>query len=575
MKMKRLTYIIITSITLSGLFGSCDVLEPEDADVYTMEDIQDIVSYAEGILLTAYRDLPVNHSNFTLDYASDDAVVNDRNAGVVNANEGGWTSNANPFNVWNVSYEAILYINTFLEEMNQITWWWKNDSINGFWTERLIGEAYGLRAWYYFGLLQAHAGRGVNGELLGVPIVDHVLDPSDPDDYEIGRSSFGELVEFIINDCDSAIAMLPERYVETDNIYYNPAAGIKYTNRINGMAVRLIKAKTLLYAASPAYNDGSFTYQAAAEAAAEIMDLNDGLSDVNFENHKNLKFYSNAEVTSMNNAHPEVFWYSSRRNINAWEVTNYPPSWYGSGRTNPTQELVNAFPLIDGIPVRQDKINSSDPYSGRDPRLSLYIIYNGLPINKSDTTLIINTKAGSQDAIGSSDPNRSLTGYYLRKFMDTDVNTDPAVNSNAIHYYVYARYTDALLMFAEAANEAVGPDGDIGGYSAREVILAIRDRAGINSTFWVDIQDKAGLAEIIRNERRLEMCFENQRFWDLRRWEMKEVMKRPVTGVQVSEDGSNYTYVHVENRNYQDFQIYGPIPYNETLKYDLIQNEGW
>ena len=468
-----------------------------------------------------------------------------------------------------------MYINTFLEKMSEVTWWWKHKNVNDLYTERLRGEAFGLRAWYYFGLLQAHAGKGANGEMLGVPIVDHVLDPSNPDDYQIKRSTFNELVEFILTDCDSAIARLPDRYKATGDIYYNLAKGEEYNNRINGLAVRLIKTKTLLYAASPAYSDGTYTYQQAAEAAAEIMDLNGGLSEINSSNQEHLRFYSNDNVTSQKNSHPEVFWYSSRRNINAWEVNNYPPTWYGSGRTNPTQELVNAFPREDGVPVRDNQINSSDPYSGRDPRLSMYIFYNGMKIIRGGDTLSINTTAGSQDALGSSDPNTTLTGYYLRKFMNLDVNADPDVNSNATHYYVYARYTDVLLMFAEAANEVAGPLGDIGGYTAREVIIALRERAGITSSFYVEIQDQAGLANLIKNERRLEMCFENQRFWDLRRWGMTDVIEQPVTGVQVSADGQTYTYVPVEIRNYQDYQIYGPVPYGETLKYELIQNEGW
>lgn len=576
MKMKRLKFDITAFILISVLLlGGCEALEPEVANVYTLEDAQKVVNIAEGILITAYRDLPINHSNFTLAYGSDDAVTNDRNASVKNANEGGWTSNSNPFGIWNNAYESILYINTFLEEMSEVEWWWKHENVNDLFTERLKGEAFGLRAWYYFGLLQAHAGKGANGEMLGVPIVDHVLDPSNPEDYKIKRSTFNELVEFILTDCDSAIARLPNRYKVTGDIYYNLAMGEEYNNRINGLAVRLIKAKTLLYAASPAYSDGTYTYQQAAEAAAEIMDLNRGLSEINEDNQEHLQFYSNDKVPSEKNNHPEVFWYSYRRNINEWERNNYPPSWYGSGRTNPTQELVNAFPQEDGIPVRDNKINSSDPYSDRDPRLSMYILYNGITILRSGDTLAIKTTAGSQDALGSSDPNTTLTGYYLRKFMNLDVNADPDVNSSATHYYVYARYTDVLLMFAEAANEAVGPDGDIGGYTARGVIDAIRDRAGITSGFWVSIQDQQGLANLIKNERRLEMCFENQRFWDLRRWGMTDVMAKPVTGVQVSADGQTYTYVPVESRNYQDYQIYGPIPYGETLKYELIQNEGW
>ncbi|MDX2431842.1 MAG: RagB/SusD family nutrient uptake outer membrane protein [Bacteroides sp.] len=574
--MKRLIINILAGFAMASLLLlGCENLEPEEAEVYTLDDVKSFVNYAEGVLLTAYRDLPSNHSNFTLATACDDAVTNNRDAGVKNANEGGWTSNSNPFGVWNGAYESVLYINTFLEEMSNVEWWWKDDYVNKLYTERLKGEAFGLRAFLYFGLLQAHAGKGANGEMLGVPIVDHVLNPGDPTDYQVKRSSFNELVAFILADCDSAIALIPDRYVTTGDIYYNLAKGEDYTNRINGLAVRLLKTKTLLYAASPSYSDGTYTYQQVAEEAVQIMDLNGGLSEINIDNQEHLQFYSNDNVTADNNSHPEVFWYSYRRNINDWEENNYPPSWYGLGRTNPSQELVNAFPLENGIPVRESDINSSDPFSGRDPRLSTYIFYNGYELIRAGDTLTINTSAGSQDAMGSSDPNTTLTGYYLKKFMNLNVNVDPNVNSNATHYYVYARYTDVLLMFAEAANEALGPDGDIGAYTARNVINAIRNRAGITADFFVGIQDQAGLAEIIKNERRLEMCFENQRFWDLRRWGMTDVMAQAVNGVMVSADGMTYTYVPVENRNYQAYQIYGPVPYGETLKYEIIQNEGW
>ncbi len=573
--MKRLTYILLTISIPVFFISSCELLEPDASNIYTLEDVKSYTNFAEGLLLTAYRDLPQNHSNFTLAYGSDDAVTNNQSAGVRTANDGGWTSNFNPFSVWSGAYEAIAYINTFLEETSEVDWYWEFENVSEMFANRLRGEAYGLRAWYYFGLLQAHAGLGKNGEMLGVPIVDHVLDPADPADYEIPRSSFNELVEFIITDCDSAIALLPNRYRDVGDSYYRLAYGSNFTNRINGLAVRLIKTKTLLYAASPAYSDGTYTYQQAAESAAEIMNLNGGLNQISSENQDHLRFYSNNAVAEGNN-HPEVFWYSYRRNINGWEQNNYPPSLYGTGTTNPTQELVNAFPLESGIPADPGKINGPDPYSNRDPRLSRYIIYNGSAIERSDTTIIISTAAGSQNAIGSSDPNRSLTGYYLKKFMNLSVNVDPAVGSNGIHYYVYARYTDVLLMFAEAANEAVGPDGDIGGYTAKNVINAIRERAGITSTSYVDIAIALGqFPDLIKNERRLEMCFENQRFWDLRRWKMTDVMQQPVHGVQVSADGTGYTYVEVEKRNYKDYQIYGPIPYGETLKYEMVQNEGW
>ena len=81
-----------------------------------------------------------------------------------------------------------------------------------------------------------------------------------------------------------------------------------------------------------------------------MMDLNGGLSNITLDNQGHLQFYSNNDVPQ-GNSHPEVFWYSSRRNINSWEQSNYPPSWYGEGTTNPTQELVNAFPLVNGLPA--------------------------------------------------------------------------------------------------------------------------------------------------------------------------------------------------------------------------------
>jgi hypothetical protein len=257
-------------------------------------------------------------------------------------------------------------------------------------------------------------------------------------------------------------------------------------------------------------------------------------------------------------------------------VSNYTPSLYGQGLTNPTQDLVNTFPMLDGTPPPDSKINSGDPYSGRDPRLAKYIFYNGASFVRGAQTITINTASGTQDALGSTSIYATKTGYYLKKFMNvSSVNLDPKVNSGGLHYYTYARYTDVLLMFAEAANEAVGPDGAVGAYNARQVINALRTRAGITSSVYVNGLNKSQMTNLIRNERRIEMCFEEQRFWDIRRWKMIPEMKKAVSGVEVSADGKIYIYKEVENRNYSDYQIYGPIPYAETLKYNLVQNQGW
>jgi len=575
--MKKHKYLVFIFFTLLGLFNACNVLEPEDENTYDLNDIKSVVTYAEGILLNAYRNIPVSHNNFNLSYASDDAVNNVPTSSVKTVVSGGWTSSSNPFDAWNTAYESILYINTFLEEMVDIEWYWKNETTNSYFARKLKGEAFALRAWNYFNLLQAHSGIAANGVLLGVPIVDHVLSTEKPSEYQIPRSTFKDLVKFIIDDCDSAIAILPDRWTDSGNANIDAAFGARNTNRINGLTARLIKAKTLLYAASPAFSDGTYTYQMAAQAAVELMAKNNGLTNVTNANSKHIEFYNDANVPNSGDLHPEVIWYSTRINSsNSWEISNFTPSLYGQGLTNPTQDLVNAFPLADGTPTPSAKINSGDPYSGRDPRLEKFILFNGAKFTRGGQTVTINTTSGNQDALGSTSIYATKTGYYLKKFMNVgNVNLDPKVNSGGLHYYTYARYTDALLIFAEAANEAGDPDVNIGGFTARQVINAIRNRAGITSTNYVDGLDKTQMTNLIRNERRLEMCFEEQRFWDLRRWKMTTEIKRPVSGVEISADGLTYNYIEVESRNYSDYQIYGPIPYLETLKYDLVQNLGW
>jgi hypothetical protein len=122
--MKRIIYYMLTGVAISGLiFVSCEKqLEPGVSNVYNEDVVLNTVNIAEGILIKAYLGLPVNHSNFNLDYASDDAVTNNQNSNIKTANEGGWTSNMNPFNVWNDAYENIFYINSFFQEMDKVVW---------------------------------------------------------------------------------------------------------------------------------------------------------------------------------------------------------------------------------------------------------------------------------------------------------------------------------------------------------------------------------------------------------------------------------------------------------------------
>ena len=156
-------------------------------------------------------------------------------------------------------------------------------------------------------------------------------------------------------------------------------------------------------------------------------------------------------------------------------------------------------------------------------------------------------------------------------------------SQGAKHFGARIRYTEIFLDYAEAANEAQGPKANVGGanFSAYDVIKALRKRAGVggdNDPYLEECaQSQDKMRELIRNERRLELCFENHRFWDLRRWNASLTETAKGVSITTGKDGAlNYSTIDVEERDYKDYMIYGPIPYSEILKWsNLQQNDGW
>jgi hypothetical protein len=216
--------------------------------------------------------------------------------------------------------------------------------------------------------------------------------------------------------------------------------------------------------------------------------------------------------------------------------------------------------------------NPVNPYANRDPRLAMYIVYNGNTLSGKTIKTGLGGGTDAKDSIQTS----TRTGYYLKKLLREDVNVNPASPSTPKHYEVHIRFTELFLIYAEAANEAWGPDGKgTFSFSAREVIAAIRKRAGITQpdNYLASISTKEGMRNLIRNERRLELCFEGFRFWDLRRW--KENVNETAKGININQ--TSFTVVDVEQRLYNnEYMHYGPIPEREFLKYNsLVQNKGW
>jgi hypothetical protein len=395
---------------------------------------------------------------------------------------------------------------------------------------------------------------------------------SENDNLQLPRNTYTECVNQIVKDLDSAIVKLPLTWTDktgTANVIYNETMGARYTNRINGLTAKHLKSRVLLYAASPAFSASGFTWTQAAEAAAAVMLANGGLTNITVAKVADLEFYKTYTST-------EIIWASSRSTSQTgWAKTNYPPSLYGSGETNPTQDFVETFPMIDGKPYVKDSNISVTQYKNRDPRLAKYVVYNGLTFKAA--VMKFADDAANINAPGRNE-NATLSGYYLKKFINESVTIDPAKPTvGADQFYTYARYTETLLNFAEAANEAVGPDVAISGFTARAVINAIRTRAGFTSTSsaYINGLDKDGLRAVIKNERRIELCFEGHRFWDIRRWNDIALMKSSVSGVKFTATNTAASVLPIQVRDYKDYMIYGPIPFSETLKYDIKQNNGW
>ena len=574
MKMKKYIYLFIFLVSLF-LYACENLLEPvADTTKVNEEQLMKDPTWLEGLLINAYASLPNNYNDFNLDVASDDAVTNLQGSSITSMATGGWRSSVDPISVWGKDYEMIRHLNLFLEKVDDIIWSLdprlttaQNEEKNMYYKRRLKGEAYGMRAYYMSQLLQYHSGKSADGTLLGFPIITKVI--SSNDDWKLPRNTFADCVQRIMSDLDSAIIKLPAVYADiAGQTMYNAASGVKFVGRMNGNAARALKARVALLAASPAYSESSgVTWAQAATIAGDLLKTLGAL-------------YPAGKTFYTETSNKEMIWNQSFVSSRSAEVNSFPPSLFGLGRTNPTQSLVDAFPMKNGYPISHGSsgYNPANPYNNRDTRLGDYILFNG----SSYKSMVINTYVGAaQDGLGTMETS-TRTGYYLKKFMLSTVSLTPGSLVSSNHTYTLFRMTEVLLNYAEAANEAWGPTGDPNayGFTAKSKIGELRVRAGITAPdpYLQGIIDKAALRVLIRNERRVELCFEGFRFWDIRRWENGAVnITNPATGVQIINNLGvlTYNYLQVEPRIYQPFMIYGPIPYNETLKYNLIQNAGW
>lgn len=589
---------LIKLMALVLLVTACeDVLSPATENIRGLDAMYKEPGYAQGILANAYILLPYSASPNT-DVATDDAVSNNIDNAFLRMASGSWSANDDPTSQWQGRKNAIQYLNLFLANADQVAW--ANDkTIRMLFNDRLKGEAYGLRALQMYHLLVAHGGWTQDGQLLGVPIVNEPETPTS--NFNKPRNTFQECVDQILSDAEQALELLPldykkfsqsdipERYKSTEGVtvtQYERVNGEHMRGRMSGRIVEAIRAQAALLAASPAYRAGTnVTWEAAANYAAKALNRIGGVSGLAANGGTWYTKDSGIEQLASGQTPAEIIWRSDVAQSLDLERDNYPPSLFGNGRVNPSQNLVDAFPMANGYPITHlsSGHDANNPYNNRDPRLAKYIVVNESQQGPGTDVIVTGAYGTNNDAINREKGFSTRTGYYLRKLLRSDVNPNPAFNTTQKHYTARIRYTEIFLAYAESANEAWGPTGTgANTYSAYDVIRAIRQRAGITGgdAYLESVKnDKDQMRQLIRNERRLELCFENHRFRDIRRWQLGiGQLNETARGVEISKSGStlNYAPINVETRNYQEHMYHGPIPYGEIQKWSLLQqNAGW
>ncbi len=577
--MKLYKCLIFTVFAL--WMGSCKkFVEPTLDNYKSLDYVLSSKNDFIGVLYNTYLGLPTRIS-FTYEAASDNAITNNENTTSSRAARGGLSVQSNPFgDNWGNDYGYINKINWYISHMvidNSKTIptpvkFDINTTVNLQTFYFTLGEAYFLRAWYQFDLLQKYGGVASDGKAYGFPLTTKYLLAGD--ELDLPRNTYSECVLQIANDCDSAIKYLPLVFSKTTGT--RPDGLQTDAGHASGIAAKALKARTYLYAASPAYNvtNDPVLWDKAAQSAADAIAGSNGTGNTGFDDLMTFANYFNKNNLNNNNyTNKDMFLRGQlSAGVTTYEAENFPPrANSGRGLFNPTQNLVDAYPMNDGYPRGTSPTKPYDPANvatNRDPRLDLFIVRNGETI----FGLTINTFPGGADAYGS-DVNATRTGYYLQKLLDPAVSLKSgSVVTTTIAPILLAK-PELYLNFAEAAIHVSGnPDTKIYGYSAREVLAKIRNRSlGAGKDLYLPaVNGSQQFLDLTLNERRIELAFEDFRFWDVRRLS-KGVSD--LSGVNTPVYGI-YSANPVETRSYRS--PYLPMPYNETLKTTkLINNAGW
>lgn len=468
----------------------------------------------------------------------------------------GWhTSNSfndgayeNVDNVMANCYAGIRKANLFLSKKDIIPF---PDKVT---KERMMGEAFFLRAFFFHEVIKRYGG---------MPIMsDKMLKPTD--NLNVPRNSYMECVDAILSDLADAIRYLPVRY--TDN----------HQGRATQGAAMALKSRVLLYAASPIWdrqNNRTDKWEVAYKAAYDLLELKDEDGNKAYELYgSSADDYESVFLLRPEEGNSEViFWRNDvPMDFKKQEIDQWAPEgegFGGKGAVAPTQNFVNLYEMSNGMPidVNGSGYDKQNPYKDRDPRFYKTIIYNGSVWQGVTAELFVGGKHRSKK-------ENNKTGYYVRKYLPESVTEKSS--STSYHNWIYFRLAEIYLNYAEALNESLGaPNTEV--YNAVNTVRRRSEMPELPAGL-----SKNQMRERIKNERAVELSFEEHRWWDVRRWEdgnkyfngafyEMEIVK--------NNDGTfSYNEVPFETRIFMEKMNLYPIPKKELDKNPLYkQNPGW
>ncbi|MFD0794489.1 RagB/SusD family nutrient uptake outer membrane protein [Mucilaginibacter litoreus] len=617
--MKNICKLLLAVLLISST--SCKkYLDVVPAEYSSENDVYNNINLTEQALARLYNALPDEmQAYFT---AATDETYHHwfDNGEAVNAykyNLGSWSTNDNPLGNWSGKYQDIRRANIFIERIDNVPIPLDRESYYAIWKPRYKAEARFLRAQFYFELFKRYGA---------VPLLTSAkdVDPDNLEDTQVARNSVDEVVNFITSECDAAADVLP---LTQDG---------PQTGRITKGAALALKARTLLYAASPLFNgnplysgiknkDGKALFNTsydkekwkrAADAAKEVIDLGiyslyNPFPDNPVQNYA-AQFYTRDYTETIL---PRIMGNST--DIDGNYLPNGSP-FKGNGKLTPLQQLVNAYEMKNGYPIDvqgsgyrtdgfwsgelwdglkfQNVSNISNMYKDRDPRFyaSIFFQYDVWRFDATKRPVRLawfGAGNGVTDGWATGKPGTNPWGYNVRKFLSPSYDRNAGSGTGTRNFPIF-RLAEIYLNYAEAMNEYQ----DAPNQAVYQYLNMVRGRVSMPALpILPDDNTKEGMRKRIQNERRVELAFESHRFWDVRRWLIAKTVDsgpalglnaRPsaaelqATGLNESSEEAGvavfYKTVTLQNRIFTDKHYLMPIPQTEIDKDpNLVQNYGW